>query len=176
MQAAPTLVGSGVQRRRGTGSGWRSRGPAPGPPASQSCAGPGQQACYARPAHLPGSAVPSPGLPAPALLRPSSPGLLSPTCGGSQGRASGLPMAQTSQGSGGCPLARGPTRLVTRFKRREISVWWSVAFSESTVLLLFSQQLSPEAAGDLRAGRRCPRARRPRLGAWSPPSPVPSPG
>lgn len=175
MQAAPTLAGSGVQRRRGTGSGWRSRGPAPGPPASQSCAGPGRQACYA-PRSPAGLGCPLPRPASAALLRPSSPGLLSPTCGGSQGRASGLPMAQTSQGSGGCPLARGPTRLVMRFKRREISVWWSVAFSESTVLLLFSQQLSPEAAGDLRAGRRCPRAHRPPLGAWSPPSPVPSPG
>lgn len=86
-------------------------------------------------------------------------------------------MPQMSQGRGGCPLARGPTRLVARLKKGKRALCGEASLSVGppsfrSVHKNFLQKLTGQG---LKSRKTVPRARRAPLGAWSPPSPVPSP-
>lgn len=86
-------------------------------------------------------------------------------------------MPQMSQGRGGCPLARGHTRLVTRLKKGKRALCGEASLSVGppsfrSVHKNFLQKLTGQG---LKSRKTVPRARRAPLGAWSPPSPVPSP-
>lgn len=86
-------------------------------------------------------------------------------------------MPQMSQGRGGCPLARGHTRLVTRLKKGKRALCGEASLSVGppsfrSVHKNFLQKLTGQG---LKGRKTVPRARRAPLGAWSPPSPVPSP-